>query len=347
MSLYRRPNSPYFWTEIEVGGRRVRRSTGKPSRRDAEQFERQLRDELRLAAKAERQRPQIAAEQITLDQACGKYWIDHGRRLRAARDEKRNLGYILEAIGAERTLAEISNADVNTLKNFRVAQGAGPAGVNRTITTLKTMHNRAAKVWEMPVRVIEWKRHMLKEPKERVRYLTVPEAKLLIERLTELAPHIAVLVEFLLQTGLRKAEAFNATWDKFNGTAGVLTVKVKGGHWREVALSADSMALISALPRHGRYVFDTTNWRKHFDRALALCQISDFHWHDLRHTHATWLGQGGAKLEVVQKSLGHSSITVTMKYRHVAQREVREALANMPQLTRNTGNVRPLRKNGD
>ena len=170
---------------------------------------------------------------------------------------------------------------------------------------------------------------------------------MLLERLAEFAPHIAVLVEFLLQTGLRKAEGFNATWDKFNPAAGVLTVKVKGGHWREVALSADSMTLLAALPRHGRYIFDTTNWRKHFDRALALCQITDFHWHDLRHTHATWLGQGGAKLEVVQKSLGHSSITVTMKYRHVAQREVRDALANMPQITRKPSNIRPLLKKAE
>jgi site-specific recombinase XerD len=84
------------------------------------------------------------------------------------------------------------------------------------------------------------------------------------------------------------------------------------------------------VPQTGRYVFQTTNWRKHFEAALLAAGIDNFRWHDLRHTFATWLGHSGAPLEVIRDQLGHSSISVTQKYRHVIRGEVRAALHNLP-----------------
>lgn len=83
---------------------------------------------------------------------------------------------------------------------------------------------------------------------------------------------------------------------------------------------------------------------KTFDAALKDAAITDFRWHDLRHTYATWLGKAGAPLEVVSKALGHSSVTVTMKYRHVLHSEVREAMQRMPTLSTHTENVFPLKR---
>jgi site-specific recombinase XerD len=50
----------------------------------------------------------------------------------------------------------------------------------------------------------------------------------------------------------------------------------------------------------------------------------------LRHTFATWLGDAGAPLEVIRDQLGHSSIAVTAKYRHVTNKALRGHLANLP-----------------
>lgn len=342
MSLYKRPNSPHWWTEVTVAGNRVRRSTGTASRRDAEAFERKLRDD--LAAEARNRPKGTPVVVLTLDQAAGRYWIEHGRRLKAHRDEQRNLRYIVEALGKDLPLRDLSNRHVNAIVKRRMEMGAGPAGVNRTISTLKTMMNWASKRWEEPVRLIVWADHRLKEPKERVRWITPDEASRLINRLDEFAPHIAAVVRFLLMTGLRREEAFASTWDKVDFDKAVLTARVKGGHDREVPLSADAMAVLRDQPRLTRYVFDTTNWRKHFARALKEAAISDFRWHDLRHTYATWLGKAGAPLEVVSKALGHSSVTVTMKYRHVLHSEVRDAMQKLPTLATHTSNVVTLKR---
>lgn len=343
MYLYKRPGSPYWWTEFTVQGSRTRRSTETASRRDAEAVARRLRDQAVAAAKA---KPKgVPVEVLTLDQACGRYWIEHGRRLKDARNEARNLKYIVATIGADLPLSDLSNRHVNALVKKRLEMGAGPAGVNRTVSTLKTMLNRAAKRWEEPVRAISWSQHRLREPKERVRYLTPDECRRLLDCLEAIpAPHIARVVHFLLLTGLRKAEAFGATWDKLDEARGVLTVRVKGGHEREVPLTAEAMHLLRETPRESRYIFDTTNERKHFEAGLRTAGIEDFRWHDLRHTFATLLGKSGAAIEVVSKALGHSSVTVTMKYRHVLHDEVRAAMQASPTLRPHTWNVVPIKK---
>jgi integrase len=346
MSVSKRPGSPYYWTEFEYRGRRVRESTKTASRRDAEAYERRRREEVaaEFAAKPKQPPEKQKLQRLTLDVACGRYWIEHGRRRRDARDEQRNLKYITQFIDRDILLTDLSNRHVNELRNARLAMGAGPAGVNRTLTTLQTMHNHAAQRWEVEVKVIAWRKHKLKEPKERVRWITREEAQRLLNRLKEFAPHIEIVVRFMLLTGLRREEAFNCEWAKIEWDKSQIIVRVKGGHERAVDLEAEAMQILREQPKVDRYIFDTTNWRKHFDRGLEEAAIEDFTWHDLRHTFATWLGRSGAPIEVVSKALGHSSIAVTMKYRHVIGSEVRDALRKLPTLQSPQENVVPLKR---
>ena len=83
--------------------------------------------------------------------------------------------------------------------------------------------------------------------------------------------------------------------------------------------------------------------KKSFKSALKKAGLAPIRWHDLRHTLATWLGRSGADLAVIQQQLGHSSIAVTNKYRHVVGSEVRDALDRLPRLA-SAGNVVPLRR---
>jgi integrase len=53
-----------------------------------------------------------------------------------------------------------------------------------------------------------------------------------------------------------------------------------------------------------------------YDQALEKAGISDFHFHDLRHTFATRLVQNGVDLHKVQKLLGHRTIAMTQRYAH-------------------------------
>lgn len=64
---------------------------------------------------------------------------------------------------------------------------------------------------------------------------------------------------------------------------------------------------------------DWSEWKA----LLALAEVPDSRVHDARHTAATLLIAQGVRLEVVQELLGHSSITVTRGYAHVASEMAR------------------------
>lgn len=335
MSVFKRKDSPFYQTEFVYRKRRISRSTGTTSRREAEVYERKLRDKV-----AREFQEVAAAPELSLDHACGRYWIEHGSRLRWARDVERNLRYIVNLLDRDMPFAELSNRHVAALIEGRRGQGAGIPAINRTISVLQGVHSRAASRWEAPVKVISWKEFKAKE-QGRVRWLTEAEAGRLLEALPA---NIAALVRFLLLTGMRQREAFELTWDRVAFDRGAVFIVAKGGKRREVALSPEAILLLHEQPQTGRYVFDKTGWRKRFEKALVAAGISDFRWHDLRHTHATWLRQKGVALEVVSQSLGHSGIAVTQKYAHVAQHEVREALQKLPSLSPNRSSVVPLRR---
>ncbi|WP_369123467.1 tyrosine-type recombinase/integrase [Alicyclobacillus suci] len=55
--------------------------------------------------------------------------------------------------------------------------------------------------------------------------------------------------------------------------------------------------------------------------------------HDLRHTHATWLLESEVDLKTVSQRLGHSSITVTTDvYSHVTKRLQHEAVEKLEKM---------------
>lgn len=323
MSLFRRANSPYWYTEIQVKGTRVVRSTGKTDRRDALRFEKQLREDLKRQAGT----PQ--REALTLDQACGKYYQDHGHTLKWQVDW--HLKKIVGFFGTEKLLCELGNRDVDELAQARAKEG-GPIGVNRTLAVIRQVHRMAGRKWDEPVRAIDWAAHMKREPKERVRWITPAEAGKLLQALRDAsAEHIALAVEWSLYTGCRRSETFGLRWIDVDLERGCASINGKTGR-RTLWISAEGRSVLSRCPAGSDRVFSGTNHRKLFEAAVAVVPLEDFTWHDLRHTHATWLRQTGAPLEVVQRSMGHTLITTTGRYAHVDDTEVKDALRKLPSL---------------
>ena len=55
-----------------------------------------------------------------------------------------------------------------------------------------------------------------------------------------------------------------------------------------------------------------------FYRACKKVGITDFHFHDLRHTFASQLIMAGVDITTVKELLGHKSLFMTMRYAHLA-----------------------------
>jgi integrase len=58
---------------------------------------------------------------------------------------------------------------------------------------------------------------------------------------------------------------------------------------------------------------------------LKHAALKDFHWHDIRHTHASWMVIAGVPLLHVKSALGHSSLQSTQRYAHLIGEVVRDA----------------------
>ena len=146
MSLFRRSNSPFWYTEIQVRGARVVRSTQTADRREALRFEKQLREDLKRQTVAA---PKTA---LTLSQAAARYWQEHGKDLKWAKDVEWHITRFVQFFGEDLLLIELSNDHVTRLVEARKSEGAGAAGVNRSLAVLRAVHRRASKRWDEAVR---------------------------------------------------------------------------------------------------------------------------------------------------------------------------------------------------
>ncbi len=151
------------------------------------------------------------------------------------------------------------------------------------------------------------------------------------------------MVELVYATGLRVSELVTLELSQLNLEAGFLTVVGKGRKERAVPIGRQArQALLDYLEqvrplilgkRLSPHVFVTRRggkmtrqsfWqrlRKVADRAEVRQRLSP---HTLRHAFATHLVEGGADLRAIQMMLGHSDISTTEVYTHVARERLRE-----------------------
>jgi site-specific recombinase XerD len=66
--------------------------------------------------------------------------------------------------------------------------------------------------------------------------------------------------------------------------------------------------------------------REWFNKVMADAKIQNFRWHDLRHTFASRLVMAGANLRAVQTLLGHKRMETTLRYSHLGESHLRDAV---------------------
>lgn len=167
-----------FTADIWVGGRKFSRSTDATTRRDAEKRAIQLEAEIRKEL-AQRHEP------LTLDTLMGKYWEEHAGELPSARSVKYHIQRLLDILGRDKPLAELSNADVNryvtTRKKMRARAGknklVAPSTINRELDVLAAAYFRARDSWEDPVLPINWGSYRFPSDDKKQSILNVDEAR--------------------------------------------------------------------------------------------------------------------------------------------------------------------------
>lgn len=236
---------------------------------------------------------------------------------------------VSKSIGLSTPLGSISRSTVSTLIGVYKREGLSNGTINRRLSALSTILDVSSKAGLcLPVDVT--KGMMLKESKGRVRVVS-PEELLELKRLM---PLHAPLLHFLVMTGMRVQEALRLRRIDVDETR-ALVVDSKNGCSRRVPIAPG--ALNAAVWPHTcePRVFQLTqgglnrSWAA-ARKTLGLEADKSFVPHALRHTCATRLVASGMPLALVQRWLGHKSITMTMRYAHVDDSMVQEWVKKLP-----------------
>ena len=213
----------------------------------------------------------------------------------------------------------------------RLRPGRTPATVNRYLAAMRACWNWGRAAGLVPQDRAWPTKLMLREPSDRVRFLSDDELDTLLQAARDESPVVYAAVVVSLATGLRRGELLRLTWNDVDFDRSRLQVLIaKNKTRRSVHLPAQAVAVLKTLrqlpvvgqrvllnpegqPMNGNQLH--THW-KHIRKAAKL---RDFRWHDLRHTCASFLAQNGANLLEIGAVLGHKSPSVTRRYAHLVE----------------------------
>jgi integrase len=259
--------------------------------------------------------------------------------------QKALLGWWESEIGAH-TLADLTPALIGQCRDKLLAgttpRGTqrAPATVVRYLAALSNVLTAAVKEWgwleDSPAR----KLRKPKEPRGRVRFLSDDERERLLAACRESDnPFLYCAVVVALSTGMRKGELMGLTWADVDMPGGRITLhETKNNERRVVPLVGHAVTAIRTLPRRidtpllfpGKVKRDRPiDLRAPWEAALKRAGISDFRWHDLRHSCASYLAMSGATAGEIAEVLGHKTLQMVQRYSHFAESHVAGVVASM------------------
>ena len=308
--------------DFRLDGKRYKGSTRQVKKPKALQVEAKKREEARNEALAPKVRD------VTFKELAKEFRRLHVSQKRAARFFLTRLD-VLEPVFGERMLSQIGTREIARFQAKRATE-VSPATVNRDLAVMKCMFSKAVE-WgnaaHNPVKRVK----MLRETGQRERFLTPEQAETL---LSKCSGWLRPMVTVALHTGMRRGELLGLTWRDVDSRAACIVLDPEGtksGHGRKIPMNATVRGELDRLrgerPVRGldAHVFrgpqggnpDMTA-RREFPKAVRKAKLGRFRFHDLRHSHASFLVQAGVPLNTVRDLLGHRSLAMTLRYAHLS-----------------------------
>ena len=242
-------------------------------------------------------------------------------------------------------IMQTSRKDLQDFIEWRVQTGARPRSTARQISSFRRFFRylvREAVIQEDPTAQIAMPKIGRSLPKS----LTEEEVEALLAAPAVRDPlgnRDRTMLEVLYATGLRVSELVNLRHGQTNLNQGVIRIVGKGNRERLIPLGDEAVRWLNEfvsgardeilLDRQTEYLFPTRRgdrmtrqafWHiiKRYARKAGIPKgLSP---HTLRHAFATHLLNHGADLRVVQILLGHSDLSTTQIYTHVASERMKE-----------------------
>ena len=242
---------------------------------------------------------------------------------------KTRLGHLLLSDLTQASLAEQRDHLNNEPRRSNTPRS--PATVNRYLAALSHVFTVAVKEYGWLDANPLMKVSRGKEAPGRIRFLADQEKdRLLTACKASSNPDLYPAVVLSLATGARRSELLTLRWAQVDLPRGTITLlETKNGERRALPLGDLPRALLktrakvrridSDLVFPGRPPTRPAQLRHAWQTALHTAGISDFHWHDLRHSAASYLAMNGASLQEIAAVLGHKTLAMVKRYSHLSE----------------------------
>jgi integrase/recombinase XerD len=283
----------------------------------------------------------VPAEQQLLETFLDALWAERGLSENTLKSYRYDLTMLARHLKSRRcSLQTASREDLLNFLATQVQAGRSPRSLSRYLSGMRQLYQwllREGRIQEDPSALIESPRLGRGLPKA----LSEQQVEALLEAPdtgSVLGLRDRTMLELMYATGLRVSELITLEAVNLGINQGVVRVMGKGGKERLVPMGEEALSWIQSYLQDARpellsgadcpMVFVTNRkagmtrqafWyaiRKHASNAGISQAVSP---HMLRHSFATHLLNHGADLRVVQLLLGHSDLSTTQIYTHIAR----------------------------
>ncbi|WP_419806321.1 tyrosine-type recombinase/integrase [Terriglobus sp.] len=330
------PGSGVWWIRYRVNGRLKRERVGR--KKDAISLYAIRKSDLIRGAKMPANLRGRGLKFEVIGREAIEWYIEHGRK--DVRSFRIRMNIILKDFGG-RIADEIKPSEIDA---WLKAHEWAPATKNRYKNVFGKTFKIAlsdGKVSGNPARLVEQR----PEKNARLRFLSHDEEAVLRRVILKRCAHHIEEFDIALHTGMRKGEQYSVEWPEvFFKRNRIQLEETKNGSSREIPLNRTSRAAYEALyarrpevndedgkavGRHagrvhltkwGANLNDSRTWWELAveEAAREMLGLQGFTWHCLRHTFISRLVMAGVDLRTAQELAGHKTISMTVRYAHLA-----------------------------
>lgn len=279
-----------------------------------------------------------------IEQFLDAVWVEQGLSENTLSAYGSDLRIFAKWLG-EKPMLEVDGAQLSSFLSSRYKEGIGDRSSARILSSLRRFYAyyiRENSIKIDPTALIESPHIGQPLPQS----LSETDVELLLD-----APEVTnalgfrdrTMLEMLYATGLRVSELVNLKFEQISFRQGVVRIIGKGNKERLVPVGEEAMSWLESYMTQARktilgerqcdYLFVTNRgdsmtrqafWhiiKRHAKKAGINKELSP---HTLRHAFATHLLNHGADLRVVQLLLGHSDLSTTQIYTHIARERLKD-----------------------
>ena len=307
--------------------------------------------EKQAAAEEERKQRELAKEQevheaLTFSEIFEDHYLPQQKvDKKSWKNEEYTYSKWLKPMIGDKPIVSISSFDIERIKKAMYDQEKSDRTIQSCLKITLHVFNFAGErglfAGENPVKKVK----IPSPDNAKVRFLTEQQAEELLLKLEEKSPKLSRVAEVSLFCGLRFGEIAGLTWADVDVEKGTLYIR---GHrtkrtgpvymperiekmFSEMKPGNLSDFVFPARRKNNTRMKEASNT---FQRVVDEMGLNDgitdrrqkITFHSCRHTFCSWLAMRGVELHVIQDLLGHKTLTMTQRYKHLAPQTLRSAV---------------------